>query len=63
MVPPATAKTFLGSRKGTNGTPPPNLTNEASAILRDQLLAELDELGLKNDLDAWTLQHGQGQTP
>jgi hypothetical protein len=38
-----------------NGTPPPNLTSEASAILRNQLLAELDKLG-KDDLDAWTLQ-------
>ena len=55
QMPPATAKTFPGSRKGTNGTPPPNLTSEASAILRDQLLAELDKLG-KDDLDAWTLQ-------
>ena len=54
-MPPATAKTFPGSRKGTNGTPPPNLTSEASAILRDQLLSELDKLG-KDDLDAWTLR-------
>jgi hypothetical protein len=36
--------------------PPPNLASEASAILRDPLLAELDKLGLKGDLDAWTLQ-------
>ena len=55
QMPPATAKTFPGSRKGTNGTPPPNLASEASAILRDPLLAELDKLG-KDDLDAWTLQ-------
>ena len=48
-------KTFPGSRKGTYGTPPPNLTSEASAILRGQLLAELGKLG-KDDLDAWTLQ-------
>jgi hypothetical protein len=53
---PAPAKTFPGSRKGTNGTPPSNLTSEASAILRDQLLAELDKSGIKDDLDAWTLR-------
>ena len=56
QMPPATAKTFPGSRKGTNGTRAAILTSEASAILRDQLLAELDKLGLKDDLDAWTLQ-------
>jgi hypothetical protein len=43
------------SMQRANGTPPPNLTSEASAILRNQLLAELDKLG-KDDLDAWTLQ-------
>ena len=31
QMPPAAAKTFPGSRKGTNGTPRPNLTGEASA--------------------------------
>jgi hypothetical protein len=29
---------------------------EASAILRDELLAELEGLGLKDDWDAWTLR-------
>ena len=32
------------------------LSREASATLRDQLLAELEGLELKDDLDAWTLQ-------
>src|SRR5258706_6327458 len=51
---PPPGKPFPGPRKGANGTPP-NLSSEASAILRDQLLAELEGLGLKDDLDAWTL--------
>jgi hypothetical protein len=54
-VPPP-AKTFLRSRKGANGTPPPNLPSEASAILRDQLLVELAGLGSESHLDAWTLR-------
>ena len=32
------------------------LSSEASAILRDQLLVELEGLELKDDLDAWTLR-------
>jgi hypothetical protein len=44
-LPPA--KPFPGPRKGVNGTAPSNLSGEATAILRDQLLAELEGLGLK----------------
>ena len=50
-------------RKGPNGKPLPTLSREASATLRDQLLAELEGLGLK---DVWTrghFRHGQRQTP
>ena len=32
------------------------LSGEASAILRDQLLAEIEGLEPKDDLDAWTLR-------
>jgi hypothetical protein len=55
QMPPATAKTSPGTRKDTNGTTPFNLTGEASANLRDQLLGELDKLG-KDDVDGWALQ-------
>jgi transposase-like protein len=48
-------KPFPAHRKGANGTPRPNLPSEASAILRDQLLAELEGLKLNADLEAWTL--------
>jgi hypothetical protein len=51
---PPPRKSFPGPRKGANGTPP-NLSSEASAILGDQLLAELAALALDDDLDAWTL--------
>ena len=54
--PPATAKTFHGPRKDANGAQAGVLPSEAPSTLRDQLLAELDRLGLKDDLDAWTLQ-------
>ncbi len=47
-------KAFQEARKGAN-KPTPLLSREASAILRDQLLAELEGLELK-DLDAWTFQ-------
>src|SRR5436190_11409288 len=40
-VPPP-AKPFPGPRKGANGTPRPNLSSEASVVLQDQLLAELE---------------------
>ena len=56
QMPPATAKTFPGSRKDANGARAGVPPSKASATLRDQLLAELDKLGLKDDLDAWTLQ-------
>ncbi|MET3838695.1 ERF family protein [Bradyrhizobium sp. OAE829] len=50
------AKTFQNARKRANGAHVSVLPAEASATLRDQLLAELDGLGLKDDLDAWTLK-------
>src|SRR5260370_1428843 len=49
-------KAFQEARKGPN-KPTPLLSREASATLRDQLLAELEGLELK-DLDAWTFQAG-----
>ena len=55
-LPPATAKTLQGPRKGTSGDRAAVLSGEASAILRDQLLAEIAGLGAKDDLDAWTLR-------
>ena len=63
QMPPATAKTFPGSRKGTNGTPPPNLTGEASAILRDQLLAELEGWGSRTISTPGHSRHGQRPIP
>ncbi|MBR1298568.1 ERF family protein [Bradyrhizobium sp. AUGA SZCCT0042] len=54
QTPPA--KTFQSARKRANHAHVSVLSAEASATLRDQLLAELDGLGLKDDLDAWTLQ-------
>jgi ERF superfamily len=56
QMPPATAKTFEAPRKGANGDRAAVLSSEASAILRDQLLAELERLGLEDELDAWTLR-------
>jgi hypothetical protein len=41
---------------GTNGDRAVVLSGEASAILRDQLLAEIAGLETKDDLDAWTLR-------
>ena len=41
-------------RKGVMGAKAPVLSAESSAVLRDDLLAELE--GLKDDLDAWTLR-------
>jgi hypothetical protein len=52
-VPPT--KPFQEDRKRQNGKLLPILSREASATLRDQLLAELEGLGLE-DLDAWTVQ-------
>jgi hypothetical protein len=56
QMPPATTKTFEAPRKGVNRDRAAVLSSEASASLRDQLLAELDKLGFKHDLDAWTLE-------
>ena len=53
-LPPATTKTLQGLRKG--GDRAAVLSGEASAILRDQLLAEIAGLETKDDLDAWTLR-------
>jgi hypothetical protein len=55
-LPPATTKTFQGSRKGINGDQAPVLSGEASVILRDKLLAEIAGLQTNDDLDAWTLR-------
>ena len=51
----ATTKTFQGLRKGPSDRAAV-LSGEASAILRDQLLAEMEGLEIKDDLDAWTLR-------
>ena len=59
QMPSATAKTFEAPRKGANGNRAAVLSREASAILRDQLLAELEGLGPQDDLDAWTLRAWQ----
>ena len=55
-LPPATAKTLQGPHKGTSGDRAAVLSGEASAILRDQLLAEIAALETTDDLDAWTLR-------
>jgi hypothetical protein len=55
-MPPATAKSLHGPRKGANGDRATVLSGETSAILRDQLLAEIAGLGAHDDLDAWTLR-------
>ena len=44
-LPPATTKTFQGSRKGTNGDRAAVLSGEASAILKDQRFAEIAGVG------------------
>lgn len=46
---------FQRPRKGANGARATALSSEASAILRDQLLAEMAGLGSEKDLEAWTL--------
>jgi ERF superfamily len=51
----ATAKTLHGPRNGPNGDRSAVLSGEASAILRNQLLAEIARLGA-HDLDTWTLR-------
>jgi ERF superfamily len=52
----ATAKTLHGPRKGPNSERSAVLSGEASAILKDQLLAEIAGLGAHDDLDIWTLR-------
>ncbi len=54
QMPPSRTETFQRPRKGANGAGV--LSAEASATLRDQLLAELEGLGLKDDLDAWAIR-------
>ena len=67
QMPPTNAKTFHDSRKGANDAPVGCvLSGGASAILRDQLLAGLEGLPLKDDLDAWALRawpKANGLTP
>jgi ERF superfamily len=50
----ATAKTLHGPRNGSGRSTV--LSGEASAILRNQLLAEIAGLGMHDDLDTWTLR-------
>ena len=52
----ATAKTLHGPGKGPNGDRSAVLSGEASAILRNQLLAEIAGLEAHDDLDTWTLR-------
>jgi len=52
---PRPRKSLQGPRKGANGDRATALSGETSAILRDQLLAEIAGLGTHDDLDAWTL--------
>jgi hypothetical protein len=56
QMPAATAKTLHGPGKGPNGDRSAVLSGEASAILRNQLPAEIAGLGAHDDLDAWTLR-------
>ncbi|MBR1232861.1 ERF family protein [Bradyrhizobium sp. AUGA SZCCT0182] len=50
------AKPLQRSAKGMNGTPVGAVLSAASAIQRDQLLADLEALPLDADLDAWALR-------
>jgi ERF superfamily len=52
----ATAKTLHGPGNGPHGDRSAVLSGEASAILRNQLLAEIAGLGAHDDLDTWTLR-------
>ncbi len=49
-------RTFQALRKGAMGVKAVVLTDEASAVLRDQLMAEVEGLEREHDLDAWTLR-------
>jgi hypothetical protein len=53
---PTPARSFQGARKSAVGPKAPTLSGEASASLRDQLLAEMEGLPRKDDFDAWTLR-------
>ena len=53
---PTLARSFQGARKSAVGPKAPTLSGEASASLRDQLLAEMEGLARKDDFDAWTLR-------
>ena len=53
---PTPARSFQGARKSAVGPKAPTLSGEASASLRDQLLAEMEGLARKDDFDAWTLR-------
>jgi hypothetical protein len=56
QIPPNSPKSFQRSSKGAKGAPVGAvLSGEASAIQRDQLLAEVEALRL-DDLDAWALR-------
>ena len=56
QMPPAGAKTSEAPRKRTNDDRAAVLSGEASAVLRDQLLAEIAGLEAQDDLDAWTVR-------
>jgi hypothetical protein len=50
------ARSFQRQVKGTLNAGVATLSAEASAIVRDQLVAELEALGLRDELDFWTLR-------
>src|SRR5258707_914454 len=56
QIPPTRAETLQRARKGANGDRAAVLSGEASAILRDQLLADVAGLGSEDDLEVWTLR-------
>ena len=56
QIPPTRTKRSSGLARAPMEAGAAILSGEASAILRDQLLAELEGLALKDDLDAWTLR-------
>ena len=64
LRPPPPTKPFQEARKGPNGKPVATLSREASATLRDQLLAEIGRVGSSKTI--WTrghFAHGQRQIP
>ena len=52
----ATAKTLHAPCKSPNGDRSAVLSGEASAILRNQLMAEIAGSGVHDDPEAWTLR-------